>query len=121
MLPGEHPRCLPAADSLVAPVSLLLGLCFPIGMRLVRRISEDATPWMWGVNGACGVLGAVLAVGVSIWGGIQLNLWIATALYALLVLVAPLLRVLVARATEPAPAALPNPYTEQVSRSRVTG
>jgi hypothetical protein len=77
---------------LVAPASLLLGLCFPIGMRLVRRISTEATAWMWGVNGACGVLGAVIAVGISMWGGIQLNLLVATGLYAVLVLVTPILR-----------------------------
>ncbi len=83
--------------ALVAPASLLLGFCFPIGMRLVRRISVEATAWMWGVNGACGVLGAVIAVGISMWGGIQLNLLVATGLYALLVVVTPILRAMGAR------------------------
>ena len=66
----------------VAPVSVLLGLCFPIGMRLVQRLSDGAAPWMWGVNGACGVLGAVTAVGVSMWAGIGASLLVAAALYA---------------------------------------
>jgi hypothetical protein len=66
----------------VAPVSVLLGLCFPIGMRLVQRLSEGAAPWMWGVNGACGVLGAVIAVGVSMWAGIGASLLVAAVLYA---------------------------------------
>jgi hypothetical protein len=68
----------------VAPLAFAIGLCFPIGMRLVRGHSEQVTAWMWGVNGACGVLASVIAVMVSMWLGIQANLIIAAALYALL-------------------------------------
>ncbi len=78
--------------ALVAPVSTLLGLCFPIGMRLVMRISPEAAPWMWGVNGACGVLGAVIAVGVSMWAGIGASLLVAAALYATVALCGVLLQ-----------------------------
>lgn len=69
-----------------APLSVGLGLCFPIGLRLVRRHSEDATAWMWGVNGACGVLGSIIAVAVSMWLGIHVNLLLAALLYAALIL-----------------------------------
>lgn len=69
-----------------APLSLLLGCAFPIGMRLVGRLSPSATAWMWGVNGACGVMASTIAVAVSMWVGIGANLWIAAALYALLAL-----------------------------------
>ena len=66
------------------PLSLLLGCAFPLGMRLVGRLSPAATAWMWGVNGACGVMASTIAVAVSMWVGIGANLWIAAALYALL-------------------------------------
>ena len=69
---------------LIGPVSFLLGFCFPIGMRLVKRIADDAMPWMWGGNGACGVFASVLAVEVSIWSGIRTSLYLAAILYALL-------------------------------------
>ena len=72
--------------ALVAPVSLPLGFCFPLGLRLIGRIADDASPWMWGVNGAFSVLASVIAVSVSIWLGIQVNLYLAIALYLLLVL-----------------------------------
>jgi len=75
----------------VVPLSFLLGFFFPIGMRLVQRIDTSATPWMWGVNGACGVLGAVLAVVISIWNGIGTNLFVAAILYVMLALVGPIL------------------------------
>ena len=70
--------------ALTAPPSLLLGVCFPTGMRLVRPLSERAMPWMWGVNGACGVLASVLAVAISIWAGIDASLHVAVACYATL-------------------------------------
>jgi fumarate reductase subunit C len=67
-----------------APLSVLLGFCFPIGMRLVGRLSPDATAWMWGLNGAAGVLASIAAVGISMWLGIHVNLLVAGTLYLLL-------------------------------------
>ena len=66
--------------------ALPLGLCFPLGLRLVRRFSEDATPWMWGVNGAAGVLASVTSVAVSMWLGISASLYLAAFVYASLAL-----------------------------------
>ena len=77
---GLLTRCL-VVVAIVSPVSVALGLCFPLGMRLVTRLSEEATPWMWAVNGAFGVLGAVLAVGVSMWSGITTSLDVACLCY----------------------------------------
>jgi hypothetical protein len=80
---------LPGRSAIVlactAPVSILLGFCFPIGINLVNRVSPDATAWMWGVNGACGVLASIGAVGVSMWLGIDRNFLFAGALYTLLI------------------------------------
>ncbi len=80
---GLVPRCAIAAG-FVALTALPLGTCFPVGLRLVARHSEGALPWMWGVNGACGVLASVSAVGVSMWSGIHTNLYAAAGAYALL-------------------------------------
>lgn len=69
--------------ALLAPVSVLLGTAFPIGARLVGTASDQATAWLWGVNGACGVLASVSAVAISMWFGIHRNLWLAAVAYAL--------------------------------------
>jgi len=66
---------------MVAVAALPLGFCFPIGLRLVRRLSDEATPWMWGINGAFGVLSTVSAVWISMWVGIDVSLAIAAGLY----------------------------------------
>ena len=55
------------------------------GLRLLGRHSDRLSAWMWGVNGACGVMASILAVMGSMWLGIQVNLLAAAALYALLV------------------------------------
>lgn len=68
-----------------APLSTLLGFCFPIGMRLVGRHSGEATAWMWGINGACGVLASIAAVGISMWVAIDANLIVAALFYAALI------------------------------------
>jgi hypothetical protein len=68
----------------VVPLAVAMGCCFPIGMRLVGRQSDRATAWMWGVNGAAGVMASILAVMVSMWLGIHANLLVAGILYMLL-------------------------------------
>lgn len=82
---GLFARCLISVTA-VALISLPLGMFFPAGLRLVRRLSDDALPWMWGVNGAAGVLAGVLAVVVSMWLGIRANLLLAVGGYFILVL-----------------------------------
>jgi hypothetical protein len=70
----------------VGPLAFALGFCFPIGLRLTGQHSDAVTAWMWGVNGASGVMASILAVMVSMWLGIHANLLIAAALYAALAL-----------------------------------
>ena len=70
--------------AVLAPIATVLGFFFPMGLRAVGNLSPSATAWMWGVNGACGVLGSVLAVAVSMWVGINANLMAAAVIYAAL-------------------------------------
>jgi hypothetical protein len=75
----------------VAPTATMLGMFFPMGMRLVSRLSPDATPWMWGINGACGVLASVIAVAISMWAGIHTNFYVALIIYGLISIPASIL------------------------------
>ena len=80
---GLAARCS-VVVAIVALAALPLGFCFPLGLRLVSRLSTDATPWMWGINGAFGVLSSVTAVWISMWIGIDTSLAIAAGLYLML-------------------------------------
>jgi SAM-dependent methyltransferase len=77
---------------IVGAAAFPLGFCFPLGLRLVRRISEDATPWLWGINGAFGVLSSVSAIWISMWVGIDTSLLLAAAIYLALLIPASALQ-----------------------------
>lgn len=52
--------------ALVTPCGLLLGFCFPVGMRWMNVLAQDRNlPWMWALNGAAGTLGSFVAIIVS--------------------------------------------------------
>lgn len=84
-------RCL-IVVVIVALVAFPMGMCFPLGLRLFREYADSCLPWLWGINGATGVLASVFAVAISMWAGISASLLIAVCCYAALALPANLLR-----------------------------
>lgn len=46
---------------LVAPAAVLMGIPFPMGMRLLGERSPGMIPWAWAVNGCFSVLAPILA------------------------------------------------------------
>lgn len=65
---------------------LLMGYGFPTGMALTGAIDNRPTPWFWGINGAAGVLGSVVAVALNISMGLNWTMSLAGICYALLML-----------------------------------
>src|ERR671923_1224488 len=55
--------------TVLAPIGFLMGMPLPTGMRLLKVHRPEYIPWMWAVNGAFSVLGAVLAVIIGITYG----------------------------------------------------
>lgn len=48
------------AVGLIAPLALFMGMIFPLGVRRLAAIGkQDLMPWMWGINGVCGVTASV--------------------------------------------------------------
>jgi hypothetical protein len=74
--------------ALVAVPALGMGLGFPLGLRLVdHEIGPERTaigPWMWGLNGACGVVASGLALTCSMVWGIGTTLAVGAGCYVLL-------------------------------------
>jgi len=75
-----------ASIGLIFPLGVLLGFCFPTGMRLVKAAQVVETPWYWALNGVFGVLCSALAVFISIYLGSSVNFYIAAGCYTSLVL-----------------------------------
>jgi hypothetical protein len=72
-----------AALALIMPLGLLMGLCFPAGLRLAGAGAPGQIPWMWGVNGVGAVAGSALAVVVGMKWGAAWVLYCGTAGYLL--------------------------------------
>jgi predicted membrane-bound spermidine synthase len=53
----------------LAPIGFLMGMPLPTGIRLLKINWPEYIPWMWAVNGAFSVLGAVLSVIIAIMYG----------------------------------------------------
>jgi hypothetical protein len=84
--------------ALIGPTALALGLGFPLGLRLCERMElrllgastlaahhgSALGPWLWGINGACGVCASGLALGTSMVFGINTTLLIGAGCYLLL-------------------------------------
>jgi hypothetical protein len=66
---------------LLAPLGLLMGMPFPLGIRLVDRVNSTLVPWAWGVNGFGSVVGSILAVVIAQSYGFALVIGLAVVIY----------------------------------------
>ena len=51
---------------LIAPAALVMGMPFPLGIRLLTGTADQEIPWAWGINGCLSVVSTVLAVVVAV-------------------------------------------------------
>lgn len=66
-----------------APLGIVLGMFFPLGVQRVRRLDARMVPWMWAVNGACSVVSTVVAILLATAFGFATVSLTALAVYAL--------------------------------------
>lgn len=66
---------------LVAPLGFVLGMPFPLGLRLAMQRSSALGSWGWGVNGFFTVIGTVLALMLGMLIGFRIVLLLACACY----------------------------------------
>jgi len=53
------------AFTLIFPLGFFMGIPFPVGLKLTRKEVKNDAAWMWCINGAFSVLGAVLALALA--------------------------------------------------------
>jgi len=66
---------------LLFPSGLLMGMAFPVGMKLAVKVSPSLTAWLWGINGACSVCATVLAIAIALTTTISAAFWAGTSCY----------------------------------------
>jgi hypothetical protein len=72
-----------AAVIVLFPPGLLMGMAFPLGMKLATDRAGSLTVWLWGINGAFSVVASVLAIVVALWWSISGAFWTGCAAYVL--------------------------------------
>jgi len=66
---------------LLAPLGFLMGMPFPIGIRLADNSRNDLIPWLCGINGVASVLASVLAVVISMNFGFMVTMLVGQLAY----------------------------------------
>ena len=76
---------------LIFPIGFLMGIPFPITIRMLSRGKSELIPWAWGINGFASVAGAPVGLLLSMSFGFSRALAVAAILYAAAALVVPYL------------------------------
>jgi hypothetical protein len=84
-LPGAFKILLSAL--LIAPLALLMGMPFPMGLRVISGRRPAWIPWAWGINGCASVVSAILATVLAIHLGFRFVVFMAVVLYLLAAMV----------------------------------
>ncbi len=64
-----------------APLGTLLGMFFPLGIRVVERIDHRLVPWAWGINGVTSVVGTITSVMLAMAYGFTAVMVLSLAIY----------------------------------------
>jgi len=55
--------------SCLLPLGLLMGMPFPMCIKLATRKASEVVPWVWGINGATSVFASILTIIVALNSG----------------------------------------------------
>ena len=77
------PVRIAVAIGLLFPPGFLMGMAFPLGMKVAAADAPHLTPWLWGINGATSVLASVLSVVIALTWSISTAFWTGVACYVI--------------------------------------
>jgi len=69
------------AIALLFPAGLMMGMAFPLGMKLAAGRAAELTAWFWGLNGAASVLASVVSVCIALTWSISAAFWTGWVCY----------------------------------------
>ena len=111
------PVRIAAAVALLAPLALVMGMPFALGMRAAATVPSAPTAFLWGINGAASVCASVLGVVIALFFGISTAFWAGALAYGL----ALASMAAIARATRrTSPEIPPQARREHVSSARLS-
>ncbi|HTN94696.1 MAG TPA: hypothetical protein VMJ33_08955 [Gallionella sp.] len=69
----------------IVPFGLVMGMFFPTGLKLTRKMGFTDTAWFWALNGVFGTVASGVAVYISIHFGISTTIYCAAVCYVIAV------------------------------------
>lgn len=68
---------------LISPLGFLMGMPFPLGIRMVNSIEQGKglIPWLWATNSFCSIIASVSAVIIAIFFGFKVVAILAALIY----------------------------------------
>ncbi len=77
---------------LIIPPGFFMGMCFPMGIQIVRKFHERLVPWAWGVNGAFSVFASIFSLVIALNFGFKAMMGVGLAFYGVAYIVIYTLR-----------------------------
>ena len=65
----------------IVPLGFIMGMPFPLALRVVGKRFPEAIPWGWGLNAYSTVVGSILCVLFALTLGFRINFLIAWCIY----------------------------------------
>lgn len=69
------------AIGILAPISFLMGMPFPLAVKALNKNMNKIIPWMWGINGATSVVASIVAIILAMNIGYNFTLFVGTLFY----------------------------------------
>lgn len=66
---------------MIAPLGFLMGMPFPLGIKILGEKNERLIPWAWGINGCFSVISTMLSILLSSLFGFQVVFILAAGIY----------------------------------------
>jgi predicted membrane-bound spermidine synthase len=63
------------------PLGFLMGVPFPMGMKLLGETNNELIPWAWAINSCLSVLAPVVTIMLALVTGFQSIMWLAAVCY----------------------------------------
>ena len=67
----------------IAPAAFVMGMPFPLGIRLLKGTAEAEIPWAWGINGCLSVVSTLLATVIAVEIGFAWVMILAALAYGI--------------------------------------
>lgn len=77
------PARIVAAVVMLFPPGMLMGMAFPVGMKVATDRAPALAAWLWGINGALSVCASVLSVVIALTASISAAFWTGWAAYVI--------------------------------------